>query len=42
MNTELINPRKFGEETISRFSSIKTMQFNEKVPNWVKLSPLVN
>ena len=42
MNTERINADKFGQEAISRFSQIKTMQFNERDPNWVKLNTLVN
>ena len=42
MNYERINADKFGEEAISRFSTIQTMQFDETKPNWVKLSALVN
>ena len=42
MNTERINADKFGEEAISRFSQIKTMQFNQNTPNWIKISGLVN
>ena len=42
MNAERINADQFGDEAISRFSTIKTMQFDEKLPNWIKLSALVN
>ena len=42
MNTERINQDKYGDEAISRFSMIRTQQFNEKIPNWVKLNALVN
>ena len=42
MNTERIKPDKYGDETIERFSVIDNKQFNEKSPNWVKLSTLVS
>ena len=41
MNSERINPDKFGDDKITRFSTIKTMQFDENLPNWIKLSALV-
>ena len=42
MNSERINADKFGEESISQFSTIRSMQFNQNSPNWVKISALVN
>ena len=42
MNSERINADKFGEEAVSRFSTIRSMQFNQNSPNWVKISALVN
>ena len=42
MNHERINPDKFGDESIERISTIKKQNFDPKVPNWIKLSALIN
>ena len=42
MNHERINADKYGEEAITRFSMIKSMQFDQNIPNWVKMTVLIN
>lgn len=42
MNQERINLEEFGSSVIQRFSEIKTQQFDERTPNYVNVSHLVN
>ena len=42
MNQERINLEEYGSKVIERYSQIKTQQFDERTPNYVNLSHLLN